>query len=130
MPRFITVNLQCDWAECSVEAPETTGEVVEKTVSLDGKQTRAFLICKQHLEDFEEILLPLLQAGVKVEEPAKKVDKFKVGRLMRQNVGEDDDEPVNPAPNPLRRSPPAAAQPSPPPAPPAPPKPPPSNSPF
>ncbi len=72
MPRFITVNLLCDWADCTVEAPETSGEVVEKTVALDGKQTRAFLICKEHLVHFEEILLPLLQAGVKVETPASK----------------------------------------------------------
>jgi hypothetical protein len=72
MSRFITVNVGCDWAECDVIAPEGEGTVVEKTVALDGKQARAFLVCKQHLEDLDEILLPLLQAGIKVEEPAKK----------------------------------------------------------
>ena len=70
----------------------------------------------------------------KVEVPAKKVVKFKVGRLMRQNVGEDeDDEPVHQphaAPSTTARPAPAAVHSPPPPAPPAPPKPPPSNSPF
>lgn len=66
----------------------------------------------------------------KVEVPAKKVVKFKVGRLMRQNVGDDDDEPAPPAASPLRRPPPAAATPTPTPAPPPVPKPPASNSPF
>src|SRR5688572_30238481 len=66
----------------------------------------------------------------KVEVPAKKVVKFKVGRLMRQNVGDDeDDEPVLPSPS-VSRTAPAAHHAPPPPAPPSPPKPPPSNSPF
>ena len=67
MSRFITVNVGCDWSACDVIAPEGEGTVVEKTVALDGKQTRSFLLCKQHLEDFEEIVLPLMQAGIKVE---------------------------------------------------------------
>lgn len=62
----------------------------------------------------------------KVEVPAKRVVKFKVGRIMRERI---DDVP-EPEPRPVR---PAVAQPAParplPPAPPAP-KPPPSNSPF
>ena len=70
----------------------------------------------------------------KVAVPAKRVVKFKVGRLMRQNVGEDeDDEPVHPphpAPSTTVRPAPAAVHPPSPPPPPAPPKPPPSNSPF
>ena len=81
----------------------------------------------------------------KVEVPKKRVVKFKVGRLMRQNVGDDDDEPqVAPKAEPTRPR--AAGRPgtapgggttvpgaapgaTPPPAP-QPPKPPPSNSPF
>lgn len=66
----------------------------------------------------------------KVEVPAKRVVKFKVGRLMRQNVGDDDDEPAVPVVSPLRRPAPAAATPAPAPVAPPPPKPPPSNSPF
>lgn len=62
----------------------------------------------------------------KVQVPAKRVVKFKVGRIMRERI---DDVP-EPEPRPVR---PAVAQPAPakplPPAPPAP-KPPPSNSPF
>jgi hypothetical protein len=72
MARFITVNVGCDWSACDVIAPEGDGTVVEKTVALDGKQTRSFLLCKLHLIDFEEMVLPLLQAGIKVEEPRKK----------------------------------------------------------
>jgi integration host factor subunit beta len=67
----------------------------------------------------------------KVEVPAKRVVKFKVGRLMRERVGldddEDDEEPEE-APRPARRSTPTSPVASPSPS--APPKPPPSNSPF
>ena len=67
----------------------------------------------------------------KVEVPAKRVVKFKVGRLMRQNVGDDEeDEPVRPPPAASTRQAPAATHAPQPPAPPTPPKPPPSNSPF
>ncbi len=66
----------------------------------------------------------------KVEVPAKRVVKFKVGRLMRQNVGDDDEEPTPIAPVAPVRVAPVVVQSPPPPAPPSPPKPPPSNSPF
>ncbi len=66
----------------------------------------------------------------KVEVPAKRVVKFKVGRLMRQNVGDDDEDPTPVAPAVPVRVAPVVVQPTPPVAPPSPPKPPPSNSPF
>jgi len=71
MPRFITVYLQCDWSECTVEAPEADGLVVERTLSIDGKQPRQFLLCKTHLDGLDEILTPLMQKGVKVEQPKR-----------------------------------------------------------
>jgi hypothetical protein len=71
MARFITVNVGCDWIDCETIAPEGEGIVVEKTVSIDGKQGRAFLVCKKHLDEFEAVVLPLMQAGVKVEAPAR-----------------------------------------------------------
>ena len=66
----------------------------------------------------------------KVEVPAKRVVKFKVGRLMRQNVGEDDEEVPAPPPSSARRETPAVVHPPQPSAPPPHPRPPPSNSPF
>ncbi len=61
----------------------------------------------------------------KVAVPAKRVVKFKVGRLMREKIGDE------PPPPPLKaKPPPIVAKPSPPQAPPPPPKAPPSNSPF
>jgi len=62
----------------------------------------------------------------KVHVPAKKVVKFKVGRLMRERVCEDEPPARARAPREATRTP----EPTPPPAPPSPPKPPPSNSPF
>jgi len=62
----------------------------------------------------------------KVQVPAKKVVKFKVGRLMRERVCEDEAPPRPPR----AREPIQPREEPPPPAPPAPPKPPPSNSPF
>jgi len=71
MPRIITVISQCDWEDCFVEGAEGDGTVVEKTVAIDGKQPKAFLVCKQHLEHLDEILLPLLAKGIKVEAAKK-----------------------------------------------------------
>jgi hypothetical protein len=71
MARFITVNVQCDWALCEAIAAEGDGIVVPKTLSIDGKQGREFLLCKSHLDDFERIVLPLMAAGVKVENGKK-----------------------------------------------------------
>jgi hypothetical protein len=59
----------------------------------------------------------------KVDVPAKRVVKFKVGRLMRERVC--DDPPVRPRPAPAPQARPEARPPEPPP-----PKPPASNSPF
>ena len=61
----------------------------------------------------------------KVQVPAKRVVKFKVGRLMRERIG---DEPSPPPPKPFKAAPPTAAKVGPPPPPP--PKPPPSSSTF
>jgi hypothetical protein len=80
MTRFITVNVGCDWTDCDVIAPEGDGTVVEKTLSIDGKQGRAFLVCKKHLDDFEAVVMPLMQAGVKVEAPSS-------GRSTRKSAG-------------------------------------------
>jgi hypothetical protein len=70
MTRFITVHVGCDWPTCETVAPEGEGIVIEKTVSIDGKQGRSFLLCKEHVDDFESVVMPLMQAGVKVEAPS------------------------------------------------------------
>jgi integration host factor subunit beta len=62
----------------------------------------------------------------KVEVPAKRVVKFKVGRLMRERIG---DEPPPPPPKAQKNAPATPAQKAVPAAAPSP-KPPPSNSPF
>ena len=62
----------------------------------------------------------------KVRVPAKRVVKFKVGRMMRERVC--DEEPQTPAPKPAAETPPPSAAQAP--APPKPPTPPNSNSPF
>jgi len=72
MARFITVHVGCDWADCDAVAEETNGEIVEKTVALDGKQAKAFLLCKEHLTQFEAVVEPLLLKGIKVEAPTKR----------------------------------------------------------
>jgi hypothetical protein len=69
MPRFVTVQVQCDWADCSTVAEEGDGTVEEMTVAIDGKQAKGFLLCKPHREDLDEVLMPLMQAGIKVETP-------------------------------------------------------------
>jgi hypothetical protein len=77
MTRFITVHVGCDWPGCETVAPEGEGIVVEKAVAIDGKQARSFLLCKKHLEEFESVVLPLMQAGVKVEQPSSGRSKAK-----------------------------------------------------
>lgn len=69
MARFITVTVACDWGDCDVHAAEDDGRVISRTLSIDGKQAREFLLCKPHLDVLDEILLPLMQKGVKAEVP-------------------------------------------------------------
>jgi hypothetical protein len=77
MTRFITVNVGCDWTDCGTVAPEGEGIVVPKTLSIDGKQGKEFLLCKKHLDEFEAVVLPLMQAGVKIEQPSSGRSKAK-----------------------------------------------------
>ena len=63
----------------------------------------------------------------KVQVPATRVVKFKVGRVLRERIGEDPDKPAR-APREVAVPPPPSQKPQPP-TPPTP-KPPPSNSPF
>ena len=71
MPRFVTVQLQCDWGGCTTVAEESEETVAETVLALDGKQAKGFLLCKAHREELEEVVMPLLQAGIKVEAPKK-----------------------------------------------------------
>lgn len=67
MTRFVTVNLQCDWPECPVTAEEGDGTVIAVTLGIDNRQPKEFLVCKPHRDQLNETLVPLMQAGVKVE---------------------------------------------------------------
>ena len=66
MPRYITVTVGCDWPECTVEAAEGDDTVVSRTLSIDNKAAKTFLICKGHRDDLDEILSPLMSNGIKV----------------------------------------------------------------
>ena len=72
MPRYITVTVGCDWPECTVEADEGDDTVVSRTLSIDNKAGKTFLICKEHRDDLDEILSPLMTNGIKADAPAKK----------------------------------------------------------
>jgi hypothetical protein len=72
MPRYIIVTVGCDWTECTTEGPEGGDVVTELTVALDGKPGRTFLLCKTHREQLDEIVLPLMQKGIKVEAPSRR----------------------------------------------------------
>jgi hypothetical protein len=71
MPRFIRVQLQCDWAECDTVGDEGDGIVAPMTVAIDGKPGKEFLLCKPHRDTVDELIMPLMQKGTKVE-PAKR----------------------------------------------------------
>jgi len=71
MSRFVTVHLGCDWDGCETIATEEEGTVAELTVALDGKQGKTFLLCKPHRDQFDEFVLPLMQAGIKAEAAPK-----------------------------------------------------------
>jgi hypothetical protein len=71
MARYITVTVGCDWDECGLIEPEDSGLITGVTLSIDGKAAREFLLCKPHRDEFDEVVLPLMQKGVKVEAPAK-----------------------------------------------------------
>ena len=69
--RFVTVHVKCDKDDCPVTGEEGDGTVIEKTLSIDGKRGKAFLLCKPHLDELDEQLLPLMAKGVTVEAPLK-----------------------------------------------------------
>jgi hypothetical protein len=70
MARFVTVEVGCDWADCDVRRPEGSEDLITKTLSIDGKQAREFLLCvPKHLDAFNDTVLPLLQAGIPVTPP-------------------------------------------------------------
>src|SRR3954464_8423955 len=80
MARFVHVTVGCDWPDCDVTAPEGDESIVTKTVAVDGKQTREFLLCEpKHREAFEDVVLPLMQAGIAVPEPKKTGRSKKAG---------------------------------------------------
>ena len=96
-------------------------EIVEELVHGNRLEFREFGVFEVRLRAARQAQNP--RTLEKVTVPAKRVVKFKVGRLMRERVCDDQPEPQEaPAPAPAQRNDP----PSPPPAP----KPPPSNSPF
>lgn len=68
--RFVTVHLQCDWPGCSVEAPEGDDSIGEKTLAVDLKAARTFVLCKPHQDTLDEVLLPLMQKALKSEAPS------------------------------------------------------------
>lgn len=70
--RFITVNVQCDRDGCETIAEEGDGLVAPMTLSIDGKRGKEFLLCKPHREELDEVLLPLMAAGIAVEAPGRK----------------------------------------------------------
>lgn len=73
MPRFVTVYLQCDAPDCDAAAEEGSGLVFERTITMDKAPAKAFLVCKPHSDALDEVLVPLLQKGIKVDQaPAKK----------------------------------------------------------
>jgi hypothetical protein len=69
--RYVTVHLRCDKEDCTVVGEEGDGTVVERTLSIDGKRGKTFLLCKPHLDELDEQLLPLMAKGVLVEVPLK-----------------------------------------------------------
>ena len=85
MARFITVEVGCDWADCGTRAPEGDPEISAVELSIDRKQGREFLLCTKHRETFDEIVLPLMAAGVKVEIPASGRHDIGRGVTMRRH---------------------------------------------
>jgi hypothetical protein len=75
MARFITVTVQCDWTDCDTTGIEGDDTVLEKTLTIDRGPAKAFLLCEKHLEVLNDVLVPLMQAGIKVEPAAKKQRK-------------------------------------------------------
>lgn len=69
--RYVTVHVKCDKDDCTVIGEEGDGTVIEKTLAIDGKRGKTFLLCKPHLDEFEEFVLPLMAKGVLVEVPTK-----------------------------------------------------------
>ena len=69
--RFVDVKLQCGWPGCDEVGTEGDGDVITRTVVLDGKKPREFDICKKHDDELDDILRPLLEDGRLITEQSK-----------------------------------------------------------
>lgn len=78
MTKRIHIDSECNWPACSVLAPQGDESVIEKTVTIDNKEPRTFDLCKEHLIAFEEIVLPLLETGVKPMKPRRQTKQTPV----------------------------------------------------
>jgi hypothetical protein len=85
--RYVTVHVGCDQDGCTVRAEEGDGTVVEKTLSIDGKRGKTFLLCKPHLDELEETLLPLMAKGVAVAETPRKGSRTSSGASSGASSG-------------------------------------------
>jgi hypothetical protein len=68
MPRFITVTVGCDWDDCTTQGVEGDGTVFERTIAVDSKPAKAFLLCEKHSQGLDDVVLPLMAKGIKVEQ--------------------------------------------------------------
>ena len=75
MARFVTVEIGCDWADCGTRALEGDPTITPVELSIDRKQGREFLLCLKHREVFDDMVLPLMAAGVKVADGLKRATK-------------------------------------------------------
>ena len=72
--RFVTIQIGCDWFNCATVAAEGDGIVEEMTIAIDRKAPRTIGICKQHRDELQMILEPMLAKGV-IDKPAAKAPR-------------------------------------------------------
>jgi len=102
MARYVTVEVGCDWDDCTTRAPEGTEIIDDLTVALDGKPGKTVQLCKEHREQLlDEILLPLLQRGIKAEAPRKAPtprSRRSGGEPSPESSGDNHDQAADPIP--------------------------------
>lgn len=69
MAREITIDWACEWPECAVRAPEGSDEVIERTITVDRLKPKTAMFCKQHNEDFDEFIMPILHRATPIDAP-------------------------------------------------------------
>lgn len=86
--RVVEIKLACGWSRCETIAPEGAGIVVTRKLTVDGRETEID-ICKEHSDELDEWLAPLVADGREVEPEKPKRKKSSAPAAQSKTVDKE-----------------------------------------